>query len=149
MKSVITEKVKQLIGNLLSDKRIELIEMTYRRESGGMVLRLLVDKEGGITLDDCTHLNERIGDILDSEDVIADKYTLEVSSPGLDRPLKTRRDFERLMGKEVHVHTYEPVEERRDHEGAIRYVDDEKVRINDVEIRLDKISRAKLKIDFK
>ncbi len=144
----IIEKVKGLIGNLLKDKAIELVDITYRRESGGMTLRLLVDKEGGITLDECTYLNEEIGKILDGEDIMAEKYVLEVSSPGLDRPLKTRRDFERVMEKKICVHTYEPIEgKRRDCEGVVTSVDDEKVTVGNFVIRLDKIAKAKLKVE--
>ena len=143
------DRIKDAISNLLSDKAIELIEIKYRRESGGMVLRLLVDKEDGITLDECTSLNNEIGGILDEKNVIEDKYTLEVASPGLDRPLKTRRDFERVMGKRVYLHTYEPVNDKRDYEGIVISVDDEKVTVDNVDIRLDKISKAKLKIEVK
>ena len=74
MKDILLEKVKELVGGLLTEQAAELVEITYRRESGGMVLRLLVDKAGGITLDDCTYLNEKIGEILDSEDVMPEKY---------------------------------------------------------------------------
>lgn len=143
------DRIKDAISNLLSDKAIELIEIKYRRESGGMVLRLLVDKEDGITLDECTSLNNEIGGILDEKNVIEDKYTLEVASPGLDRPLKTRRDFERVMGKRIYLHTYEPVNDKRDYEGIVLSVDDEKVTVDNVDIRLDKISKAKLKIEVK
>lgn len=142
----IVEKVTGLIGNLLQDNEIDLVEMTYRREAGHMILRLLVDKAGGITIDDCAYLNEEVGKILDAGDVIPEQYTLEVSSPGLDRPLKTRRDFERVVGKVIQVHTYEPIENKRDFEGVATSVDDEKVTVGGVEIRLDRISKAKLKV---
>jgi len=144
----VVEKVKKLIDNLLRDKAIELVDITYKRESGGMVLRLLVDKEGGIMLDECTSLNEEIGDMLDREETIFERYNLEISSPGLDRPLKTRRDFERVMGKEIYVHTYSPINDKRDYKGVIKFVDDEKVIVGDTEISLDKISKAKLKIEI-
>ncbi len=144
----IVDKIREITGNILQDKAIELIELKYRRESGGMVLRLLVDKEGGITMDECTSLNNEIGSILDEKDIMQDKYTLEVSSPGLDRPLKTRRDFERVTGKMIYLHTYGPVNDKRDHEGVVISVDDEKVTVNNVDIRLDKIAKAKLKIEI-
>jgi ribosome maturation factor RimP len=144
----IVEKVEELVSNLLQEKVIELVDITYKRESGGMVLRLLVDKEGGITLGDCAYLNEEIGNMLEQEDAIPEKYMLEVSSPGLDRPLKTRRDFERAMGKKIHVHTYEPINDKRDCEGTVKSVDDEKVIIDEVVIPLKKISKAKLKIEI-
>ncbi len=145
----IVEKVKEAVSNLLEENRIEMVDITYRRESGGMVLRLLVDKEGGITIGECAGLNEEISALLDKEDIVAEKYILEVSSPGLDRPLKTRRDFERLIGKKIHVHVYEPIEgKRRDCEGTINSVDDETVTVDNIKIRLDKIAKAKEKLEF-
>ncbi len=148
MNKEVAENVRELIANILQQREIELVDVIYRRESNGMVLRLLVDKENGITLDECAYLNEKIGELLDAEDTIPDKYILEVSSPGLDRPLKTRRDFEKVMGKIIHVHTYEPIEERRkDVEGELKFVDDQKVVVDRWEIQLKKISKAKLKID--
>jgi len=144
----IVGKIKDLIGNILQAKEIELVEIIYRRGQGGMNLRLLIDKEGGITLGECALLNEEIGKILDQEDVMPEKYILEVSSPGLDRPLKTKRDFEKSIGKRIHVHTYEPVNDKRDHEGLVKSVDDEKVTVDSIEIRLDKIAKAKLKIEI-
>ncbi len=143
----VISKVKELIDGLLSERGVELIDIVYRRESGGMALRLLVDKEGGIALDECAGLNHRVSELLDQGDIMIDGYTLEVSSPGLDRPLKTRRDFERVMGKRIRVHTYEPVNERRDFEGDVKFVDDEKIVVDEVEIGLKKISKAKLKIE--
>ena len=144
----IGEKIKELVSNLLREKVIELVDITYKRESGGMVLRLLVDKEGGITLGDCAYLNEEIGNMLEQEETIPEKYMLEVSSPGLDRPLKTRRDFEKVMGKRIHVHTYEPINDKRDCEGTVKSVDDERIIIDEVVIPLKKISKAKLKIEI-
>ena len=149
MDKTVIENIRGSIDNLLQERAIELVDITYRREHGGMVLRLLVNKEGGITLDECTYLNEEIGKMLDEKDIIPEKYMLEVSSPGLDRPLKTRRDFERVIGEKIHIHTFEPVNDKRDHEGTVNSVDDEKVTIDDVKIRLDKIAKAKLKIEVK
>ncbi|NQT07352.1 MAG: ribosome maturation factor RimP [Candidatus Omnitrophica bacterium] len=149
MIDIIVNKIKGLTAKLLQEGAIELIDIIYRRESGGMVLRFLVDKEGGIKLEECARLNEEISALLDQSEIMLDKYTLEVSSPGLDRPLKTRRDFERVMGKSIRVHTYEPIEgKRRDCEGIVKAVDDEKVTIDNNVIRLDKIAKAKLKIEI-
>ncbi len=146
MQDVIIDNVKGLTANLLRDKAIELVDLMYRRERPGMVLRFLVDKEGGITLNECAELNERIGALLDAEDVIPDKYTLEISSPGLDRPLRTKRDFERVMGREVRVHMYAPVNDKKDYEGVVSGVDDEKVTIGEISVPLNKISKAKQKV---
>jgi len=140
------ERARELIVNLLEAKKVDLVQLTYRREGGRMVLRLLVDKEGGITLDECSSLNEEIGRILDEENLINERYILEVSSPGLDRPLKTKRDFERVMGQRIRVHTYEPVGETRDHKGEVDSVDEENVTVSGIKIPLAKISKARLEI---
>jgi len=144
----IVEKVRELISNILQEKEIELFDITYKRESGGMMLRLLVDKAGGVTLGECASLNEEIGNLLDRDDVVPDKYVLEVASPGLDRQLKSTRDFQRVLGKKVYVHTYKPVREKRDHEGIVNVVSAQSVTIDDTEIRLDNITKAKLKIEI-
>jgi len=142
----ILDKVKELISNLLQDNGIELVDISYRRGKGTMILKLLVDKEGGITLDDCSRLNEDIGKVLDEANAMPDKYLLEVSSPGLDRHLKTKRDFERVMGKKIYVHTYEPIQEKRDYVGNVSGVDEETVTVDNVKIPLNKISKARLEI---
>ena len=127
---------------------MELVDIIYRREQNGMVLRFLADKPEGIALDECACLNSEIDKLLESADIIPDKYILEVSSPGLDRPLKTRRDFERVLGKKIYLHTYEPVNNKRDYKGEVTSVDDEKVTVNETRIPLDKISKARLQIEF-
>ena len=99
----ILEKIKEIIEPLLKDRGVELIDATYRRENGRMVLRLLIDKPGGIVLGKCADLNKQIGEVLDTEDLIEDRYTLEVDSPGLDRRFKNRSDFERTMGELIRV----------------------------------------------
>ena len=86
MKNDIIEKIKPLIYNILQDNKIELVDITYRRESGGNVLRILADTDSGITIGECARMNSIIGDALDVSNLIEDRYTLEVSSPGLDRP---------------------------------------------------------------
>ena len=83
---------------------IELIEVEYVKEGADWYLRLYIDKEGGVTLDDCQLVSEALNDILDETDPVKGKYIFEVSSPGIDRPLKTDRDFERYRGTDVEVH---------------------------------------------
>lgn len=134
------------MAGLLEERQVELVDIMYRRETGGRVLRLVVDKEGGITLDECAYLNKKLGEALDREEVMPERYFLEVSSPGLDRPLRTKRDFEKAVGKTVRIHTYEPIDNKKDHEGIVESVDEDKVRLGGTEIKLDKISKAKIKI---
>jgi ribosome maturation factor RimP len=92
---------------------MELIEVEYRRESHGWVLRLYIDQEGGISVDDCAKVSQVVGDVLDVADLIKISYHLEVSSPGLDRPLRRKEHFEKYVGKIVEVLTSEPMEGRR------------------------------------
>jgi ribosome maturation factor RimP len=121
--------------------------MTYRKEGSRKVLRILADKGGSITLEECARMNEIIGGALDSADFMEDNYILEVSSPGLDRPLKTRADFERIKGKRIRAHTYEPVDGKRELAGVLQAVEDDSIIVSDeggkqIKIQLDKISKA-------
>ena len=93
MPQEIVERARTMIDPILSQEEFELVDIEYRRESKGWVLRLYLDKEGGVTLDDCTRLSQEVGRNLDIEDFIQAPYTLEVSSPGLTRSLKTQKDF--------------------------------------------------------
>jgi ribosome maturation factor RimP len=98
----------------------ELVDVELKRQPGGMLVRLYVDKPGGgIGLDDLQTVSEEVGAILDVEDSIGSPYTLEVSSPGLDRPLKTETDYRRFLGKLAKLSSYEPVEGRRHWTGRL------------------------------
>ncbi len=148
----IIERVKELIANYLEEYSIELVDITYRREQGGMVLRLIVDKAGGINLKECEELNNYLSETLDKENTINERYLLEVSSPGLDRPIRTDRDFERAMGREIDITTYEPIDGRKTHMGRLIGMDKEKAVIESngtsTVIPRAKIARAVLKIEF-
>ncbi len=148
----IIERVKELAANYLEKNGIELIDVIYRREQGGMTLRLLVDTPQGISIAGCEALNTYLGELLDKENVIEDHYLLEISSPGLDRPLVSDKDFERVVGENVYVSTYEPIGSRREHEGKLIGInkDDIVVVSNGMStvIPRQKIAKAKLKIEF-
>ncbi len=101
----ITDQVEELVQPILDDLGLELVDLVYQRESRGWMLRFFLDKEGGINLDDCASASREISAILDVEDVIGTAYTLEVSSPGIDRPLKKARDFERFSGQLAKIKT--------------------------------------------
>ena len=98
---------------------LELVDVELKRRPGGMLVRLYVDSPGGIGLDDLQSTSEEISAILDVEDPIASSYTLEVSSPGLDRPLKTEADYGRFVGKLAKLSSYEPVDGRRHWTGRL------------------------------
>lgn len=148
----IVERVREIASGYLDEHGIELVEIIYRRESGGMVLRLLVDKESGIALSDCEALNNFLSERLDAEYVIDHRYTLEVSSPGLDRPLKTERDFERVLGRELDVDTYEPVVDKRHIAGKLIGIEPDAIEVvsSGARIRIPraKIAVARIKITF-
>lgn len=148
----IVDRVNSLIKGYLEENGIELVETTYRREQGGMVLRLLVDTPESITIDECERLNNYLSELIDKEGVIDEHFLLEVASPGLDRALVTDRDFVWVMGKALEVSMYEPVDGKREHEGKLIGMDKDSIVVeNDgisVVIPRAKIAKAKLKIDF-
>ena len=97
------EKIQALTGSVLAEAGIEVVELTCRLASGQMLVRFLVDKPGGVMLSTCASVNRRVTAALEQANVIEGPYTVEVSSPGLDRPLTTIRDFERALGEEVRL----------------------------------------------
>lgn len=104
----ICERISGIALPILESLHIELVEIEFKRTGRNAVLRLFIDKDGGVNLDDCSAVSHELSMILDVEDFIPCEYTLEVSSPGLDRPLKTPADYERFTGRLVKVRTYEP-----------------------------------------
>lgn len=104
----ICERISGIALPILESLHIELVEIEFKRTGKSAVLRLFIDKDGGVNLDDCSSVSHELSMILDVEDFIPCEYTLEVSSPGLDRPLKTAADYERFTGRLVKVRTYEP-----------------------------------------
>ena len=95
--------LQALIEPILAAQDVELVELACRPQGGQVLVRLLVDKVGGITIQQCAQLNQRISQALDEAKLIEERYTIEVSSPGLDRPLVSQRDFERALGEEVRL----------------------------------------------
>ena len=95
------EKIRSLVEPVLAERDIELVELTCHPQGRQQLIRLLVDKVGGVTLQQCAQVNQRIGQALEVANLFEGSYVVEVSSPGLDRPLATRRDFERALGEEL------------------------------------------------
>ncbi len=120
-------RVKELIGPLLENRQVELVELTCRQEGSRVMLRFLVDTARGITLDELRALNQGIGAILDEHEVMPERYLLEVNSPGLDRPLKTPMDFDRVIGRRLKGMTAVPVNSKWDHLGELINVNDEAI----------------------
>lgn len=116
----IAEQVADLVEPALEDMDFELVDVEYLSRHGKWVLRLYIDKEGGVTLDDCARVSREFGDLIDVKDIIIHKYVLEVSSPGLDRPLKKEKDLEHAIGKKIKVKTVAPVKGRQNYTGYLR-----------------------------
>lgn len=114
----VTDKIEQLIQPILDDLGFELVDIEFQREQRGWTLRVYLDKEAGITLDDCTEASREISTLLDVEDVIESAYQLEVSSPGIERPLKKLADFDRFAGSPVKIKTARPLDP--DQSGKVR-----------------------------
>ena len=115
-----TQSVTQLIEPVLREENLELMEVEFKRLGKKWFLRVFIDKESGITLEDCQRTSRLIEDMIEVEDIIGASYVLEVSSPGLDRPLKTERDFLKFKNKEIKVYTFSPVENKKHFSGIIR-----------------------------
>lgn len=138
---------------LMEKHRFELVDVEYVKEGGTWYLRAYIDKPGGITVDDCEIVNRALGGILDEKDFIEESYILEVSSPGLGRPLKKERDFERSLGEEVEIRTYRMVEKQKEFRGILKAYDKDTVTITVEEeeewvFPRDNIALIRLAFDF-
>ena len=144
----VIDRVKELIGPIAKERECYIVDITYKREGGGLVLRVLADKEGGIAMDECTALNNSLSELLDKEGVIPDQYTLEVSSPGLDRKLKTDEDFTWALGKKVKITTYGPLDGKNVFEGVLEGIGEGTIVVSGdgiaTEIPRKKIANARL-----
>jgi ribosome maturation factor RimP len=116
------EGIWSLVGPVIESEGLELVEVEYRRESPGWVLRLFIDREDGVTVEDCARVSRVVGDVLDVTDPIANPYHLEISSPGLNRPLRLPEHYQKELGKIIEVRTTSSVENRRNFKGTLSAV---------------------------
>ena len=123
------EKTEQLIQPFIDAHHFELVDVEYVKEGSDWYLRVYIDKEGGITVDDCEAVSRRFSDILDEKDYIEDSYIFEVSSPGLGRPLKKEKDFKRNLGEEVEIRTYRAIDRQKEFVGILKSYDENTVTI--------------------
>jgi ribosome maturation factor RimP len=149
----VIQKIKQTVCPYLETEGFEIFDLNLRREGRQMALKLLIDRPfGGISVDECTVLNERISKILDSEDIIKESYILEVSSPGIDRPLNTKKDFVRVRGRKVRFILKEPIRGKIEIIAEVVNVEDDLIRIildNDkIAVPLEKIAKAKQVVEL-
>ena len=153
-------RAEELVMPVLSEKGFELVDVEYVKESGNQVLRVYIDKPGGITIDDCEFVNRAFGEVMDEYDFIEDAYILEISSPGLGRKLKKPRDFERSIGQDVDIKLFANITftekgkkyEAKDFTGRLDGYDGNNVNIflgeETKEIPLKDIAIIRLSIDF-
>lgn len=141
----IEEKTRQFLASL----GYEIIEFKSLRSPEGMIIRLLVDRlEGGITIAECADLNNRLGQLFESENLIDERYILEVSSPGLDRDMTQPKDFRRVIDKRIHVFLREDIDTKLEIEGIITVVTETGIRVrldsgSEIQIAFTKIHKAK------
>ncbi|MCM8794721.1 MAG: ribosome maturation factor RimP [Candidatus Omnitrophica bacterium] len=143
----IKNQVAELITPYLASKQVELVELICHSHGGRILLRFLVDTPRGIRVEELSSLNQGIGALLEEREVIPTAYLLEVSSPGLDRPLKSVSDFERVIGRRIKVSTHVPVMEKREHAGELLNANEDAIvlksdRGEKVRITLGEISHA-------
>lgn len=122
-------QTETLILPILEKNNFELVDVEYVKEGGTWYLRAYIDKEGGITVNDCELVAREMNEVLDKEDYIEDSYIFEVSSPGLGRPLKKEKDYVRSMGKEVEIRTYRAIDKKKEFYGILTAYDEKIVTI--------------------
>lgn len=151
-REAIEAQVEQLAQPIAEGHGVELVDVSYLSENGRWILRVSIDREGGVTLDDCQRVSEALSDELDRVDPIPGPYSLEVSSPGLERPLRRPREFERFRGRRVRVRSFAPIDGSRTWEGRLLGLQDGQVVVETargtVRVPLDQVARARLVAEF-
>ena len=144
-------RTEELITPILDRMNFELVDVEYVKEGGTWYLRAYIDKEGGITVNDCEAVAREMNEILDKEDFVEDSYVFEVSSPGLGRPLKKEKDYVRSMGKEVEIRTYRAINREKEFYGILSAYDENTVTIkteDETEMTFEKIDIALIRLAF-
>lgn len=154
--SKVTEVVEELTQPILQELDLELVEIEFVKEGKNWFLRVYIDKENGVDIEDCGTVSERLSEKLDELDPITQNYFLEVSSPGAERPLKKAKDFEKAIGKNVFIKTYEPIDGEKGFEGKLLDYDGQTVKVEIkiktrkkvIEIPYEKVASARLAVIF-
>lgn len=149
----ITGRIEEIAEPILDEMGYELVNVEYLSKNGKWVLRIFIDKEGGVTIDDCARVSNELGDLIDVKDVIEHEYIFEVSSPGLNRPLKKEKDFLVSIGKKIKIKTSSPISDRRNFSGRLIRFQDNTIFLDTekgpIEIQRSKIEKANLIYEFK
>ncbi|MEZ2715188.1 ribosome maturation factor RimP [Niallia circulans] len=156
MLSKVTEIVEEMVHPILDELHLELVDVEYVKEGPNWFLRVYIDKDTGVDIDECAVVSEKLSEKLDEVDPISENYFLEVSSPGAERPLKKDKDFEKAIGKNVYIKTYEPIEKEKTFEGVLTAFDGKtvtvevkiKTRKKMIEIPYEKVAKARLAVSF-
>ena len=147
------ERIERLVKPVINSEGMDLLDLEFKKERKNWYLRLFIDKPGGVTLDDCQNISYQVGELLDIEEVINQQYILEVSSPGLDRPLKKEEDYYRFTGRLVKLTTSTPIMARRKFTGWLKGLEGERVKLQlssgeTISIPLSAITKAQLEVEF-
>lgn len=150
----VREQTEKLLEPILNERDLELVDLEYVKEGPDWFLRVYIDKDGGISIDECEIVSTQLSEKLDELDMIRGSYFLEVSSPGVERPLKTREDFKKNINKNIYVSLYLHIESENEYEGILKDFKDDiatieykvKTRTKQVEIPFDKIAKARLAV---
>jgi ribosome maturation factor RimP len=154
------ERVRELAERVAASYGLDIFDVELKREGGGQVLRVIVDRPGpaatpeeSVSIDDCAHVAEQLGTLLDVEDLMPGGYTFEVSSPGLDRPLRTADDYRRFAGRWAKIVTSEPVQRQTAFAGRVRGIEGDDVLFESegrtlMKLPLRLIARARLEVEF-
>lgn len=147
------KRTEEILIPITEEHGCELVDVEYVKEGGTWYLRAYIDKPGGVSINDCEAVSRKLSDILDEEDYIDDSYIMEVSSPGLGRPLKKEKDFKRSLGEEVELRTYRMIDKQKEFTGILKSYDDDSVTVafeDGTERNFDKgdIALIRLAFDF-
>lgn len=150
--STLVNKTRQLLEPQVTELGLELFDVEYVKEGAHWFLRIYIDKEGGVDIDDCAAISQRVSEVLDKENIISQAYMLEVSSPGIERPLRKKEDYEKYAGELVSVNSTEQIEGYSRFTGILKGLIDDKVILEyngkEISIPMENIERAHLTFEF-
>ncbi len=152
----VVEKTEELVTPILDEMNLYLVDVEFEKEGKNWFLRVYIDKDGGVDIEECGKVSEQLSEKLDENDPVSVPYFLEVSSPGVERPLKNKKDFEENIGKTVYVKLYEPLDNSKEFEGVLNEFTGDSLKLEikvksrkkEVEIPYEKIAKARLAVTF-
>lgn len=153
MSNKIASIVYEMVEPIAVEQGVELVDVEYVKEGGQYILRVYLDKPGGVTIDDCQQVSNVLSDLLDQKDPITEAYLLEVSSPGIDRPLKKDSDFVRFAGQKVDISTYAPINgKKKKFTAELVGLEDQKIVVlldgERLALGRDQVSQVRLAVEF-